>query len=89
MMWGYYSSWGGSLIMILSMVVWVALLAALIVLVVRRLGPQSSARMDSTQPRSAIEILEQRYARGEIDETTFKRMRDELRADPLHAAPTV
>ncbi len=87
MMWGYYGSWGGWLVMIVSMVLWVALLSAIIVLVVRWLGSQSPSRGNPTQPGSAMEILEQRYARGEIDEATFRRMRDELQADKLHASP--
>ncbi len=87
MMWGYYGSWGSWLVMIVSMLLWVALLSVIIVLVVRWLGSQSSSRGNPTHPGSAMEILEQRYARGEIDEATFRRMRDELQADKLHTAP--
>lgn len=87
MMWGYYWSWGGALVMILSMLLWVAVVGAIIVLVVRWLGSQSSSRGTSTHPASAMEILKQRYARGEIDEATFRRMRDELQADKLPASP--
>ncbi len=91
MMWGYYWSWGGALVMILSMVLWVAVVGAIIVLVARWLGSQSSSRGNPTHQGSAqgsaLEILEQRYARGEIDEATFRRMRDELQADKIPASP--
>ena len=32
------------------------------------------------QPSSSLEILQQRYARGEIDATTFDQMRERLEA---------
>lgn len=85
MMWGYpgYWSWGGMLVMILSTLLWVALIGVVIVLVVRWLGSRSSRPMDSSHKASALEILEQRYARGEIDEATFQRMRDQLHANEL------
>jgi uncharacterized membrane protein len=33
-----------------------------------------------TQQASAMELLRQRYARGEIDNTTFEQMRERLEA---------
>lgn len=87
MMWGYYGSWGGMLVMMASVLFWVALLGVLLFFVVRRLGPQWSSRLDSPRSLSAMEVLEQRYARGEIDDATFKRMRDELQMDQLHVTP--
>ncbi|MGZ3599052.1 MAG: SHOCT domain-containing protein [Ktedonobacterales bacterium] len=89
MMWGYpgYWNWGGMLIMMLSSLLWVALITVVIVLVVRRLGSRSASSMGPSHAPSAMEILEQRYARGEIDEATFQHMRDELRAEQLHASP--
>lgn len=90
MMWGYpgYWNWGGMLIMLLSSLLWVALITVVIVLVVRRLGSRSASSMRSSHAPSAMEILEQRYARGEIDEATFQHMRDALRAEQLPATPT-
>ncbi|HEX8034962.1 MAG TPA: SHOCT domain-containing protein [Ktedonobacterales bacterium] len=90
MMWGYpgYWNWGGMLIMMLSSVIWVALITAVVVLVVRRLGSHSTSLMGPSHAPSAMEILEQRYARGEIDEGTFQHMRDELHAEQLHVTPT-
>jgi putative membrane protein len=90
MMWGYpgYWNWGGMLVMMLSSLLWVALISVIIVLVVRRLGSHSTSSMGPSHMASAMEILEQRYARGDIDEATFQHMRDELRAEQLHSIPT-
>lgn len=87
MMWGYpgYWNWGAMLIMMLSTLLWVALISVVIFLVVRRLGWRSYSSVDSSRKASALEILEQRYARGEIDEATFQRMRDQLHTDELRA----
>jgi putative membrane protein len=39
--------------------------------------------LTGTPGDSAEGILRQRYARGEIDEETYRRMRDELRRESL------
>ncbi len=85
MMWGYYGTWnwGGMLLMMLSTLFWVALVSVVIVLVVRGLGSRSSSFTGSSRTPSAMEVLKQRYARGEIDDATFQRMRDQLQADQL------
>ena len=79
MMWGYGTTytWGGMFLMLLSMLFWFALLGALIWGLVHWLTSRSAA---STMPGSpsALEILQQRYARGELDDATFKRMRQQL-----------
>jgi putative membrane protein len=64
----------------LSMLFWTLLLGLLIWLLVRWITRQSavgsppSAGTPANQP-SALEILRQRYARGEIDEATYTKMR--------------
>lgn len=88
MMWGYYSSWGGWLIMFLSMVLWVGLLTVIIVLAARWLGRRPASGAEPPHSRSSMEILQQRYARGEIDEATFRRMRDELQGQQPHGEQT-
>lgn len=65
---------------ILGMTLWILLLAVLIWALITWLNRRSN----KPQPRqkslelSAREILEQRYARGEIDQTTFQQMRERL-----------
>ncbi|MFV1988679.1 MAG: SHOCT domain-containing protein [Gemmatimonadota bacterium] len=43
-------------------------------------GWRLMSRGGGTSSTSAEETLRQRYARGEIDEETFRRMMDELRS---------
>jgi len=84
MMWGYYGSglgWGGVLLMTLGMVFWFAVLGLLIWGLVRWMTRYAAPHGNSpVQGMSAREILEQRYARGEIDTTTFEQMRERLEA---------
>jgi putative membrane protein len=79
MMWGYGTAygWGGMLIMLLSMLFWFALLGALIWALVRWVTRSGVSSGTPGNP-SALEILRQRYARGEIDDATFARMRQQL-----------
>jgi putative membrane protein len=76
MMWGYDWSGPGLLMMTLNSILWIALIAVLIWAVVRWSGKKNA---HTTTP-SAMEILRQRYARGEIDTATFEQMREHLRA---------
>lgn len=66
---GFYMGFGG-----IWMVLWWVLIIVGIVLLVKWLAG------DKNQPRdkTALEILKERYARGEIDQTEFDRMRGEL-----------
>jgi putative membrane protein len=83
MMWGYGFSWGGMLLMLLSMALWIALLVVLVWAVIRWLDRRTvpSAPTPTSTPStgpSALEILNQRFARGEIDTATFEQMRERL-----------
>jgi len=87
MMWGYGFGWGW-LLMALSTVLWIALLVLLVWALIRWLSSKTSTptptmmQMPPNGP-SALEILQQRYARGEIDTATFEQMRERLKAsDP-------
>jgi len=81
MMWGYGFGWGGMLLMLLSTLLWVAVVGLLVWALIRWLGPRmpggGTPWAGPTGP-SAIEILRQRYARGEIDAATFEQMRERL-----------
>ena len=85
MMYYWNGNWGVMLLMmLLNGVVWIALVGALI-WAVSRFFPQRTPTTDQPQGGpTALEILCQRYARGEIDEATFTRMRQQLQssADP-------
>jgi putative membrane protein len=82
MMWGYGTaySWGGMLLMLVSMLFWFALLGALIWGLVRWVT-HSGVSAGTLGGPSALEILQQRYARGEIDDAAFERMREHLLGD--------
>lgn len=74
---GGHMGWAGGWFM------WLFWLAALVLIVVaiwallqRAASPGHESRPEG---RSAEEILKERLARGEIDEDTFRRIRDELR----------
>jgi putative membrane protein len=56
----------------LGMLVQLALLALLVYLLVRALARPTGGR------DRALEILRERYARGEIDQQTFERMKRDL-----------
>ncbi len=69
MMWGY-----GGMGMIFMALFWFGIVA-LVVWGIRSTG-DARARQDSSN--RAIEILEQRYARGDIDTDEFQQRRTEL-----------
>jgi putative membrane protein len=79
MMWGYGTTygWGGMFLMLLSMLFWFALLGALIWGLVHWVTRTGATSATPGSP-SALEILRQRYARGEIDDATFERMQRQL-----------
>ncbi len=89
MMWGYGFAWPMMLWMILGATLWIILLVILIWALVHWLNrrtmtlPPYETRHDTNiRPGgpSALEILQQRYARGEIDTTTYEQMRERLEA---------
>ena len=76
MMWyGDDPGWGGWLLMSFGMVAFWALVAVAVVALVRGMrdsGPRSTAGHD------ARKLLDERFARGEIDEAEYKARRDLL-----------
>jgi putative membrane protein len=75
--------WTMMLGMWLGITLWVLLLAGLIWGLIRLLDGRSrppSGQTGHSGGPSALEILQQRYARGEIDYSTFEQMRERLQA---------
>ena len=91
MMYGYSWSWGGMLLMMLSWVFWFVLLGLLLWALFRWLGARSPNQTTNTTNTgvSATEILRQRYARGEIDEATYERMRQQLVSSVVRETETI
>ncbi len=72
--WGGGGMFGGGLAMILF---W-AVIILLIVLVVRGLSGGSAPRASAPPENSALRILQERFARGEIDKQEFEDRRKTL-----------
>lgn len=83
MMWGYSFSWPSMLMMSLGSIVGIVLIAVLIWSLVRWSNRQSTNTMPQPPAPSALEILRQRYARGEFDAATFEQMRAQLETHEL------
>jgi len=74
-MWG---GWAGMIIGPVMMIVVIAAVVAAIVLLVRWLGGGPGSRAGGAGRRSALDILEERFARGEIDKAEFEERRRAL-----------
>jgi putative membrane protein len=90
MMWGY--PWSGAMMVWMSIwgLIWLVLVGLAIWALVQWVGNRTTTSSLMRGP-SALEILRQRYARGEIDAMTFEQMRERLEAtsarDESPAAP--
>jgi putative membrane protein len=87
MMSGYNFNGGGMILMLLGMALSIAILVVLVWVLFNWLTRKSSATVPpfpalTPSSQSSLEILQQRYARGEIDTTTFESMREQLGASP-------
>lgn len=73
---GWGSGWGGMIFGPLMMIAWIAVLVAVVVFIVRWLGGGS---VSGVKPeRTAREILDDRYARGDIDREEYLRRRQDI-----------
>jgi len=68
-------SWGGWVAMAFALVVFWGFVAAGIVLLVRSIGHHHEAAVGPAGSSSALRILEDRFARGEIDADEYGRRR--------------
>ncbi|RVW02982.1 SHOCT domain-containing protein [Rhodococcus xishaensis] len=90
MMWndgiGYGWSWGGWVLMVLAMVAFWTLVIVAVMALFRSIRTDRSpyGTNDTTNRRSADEILDERFARGEIDVDEYRIRRDHLRAAQEH-----
>jgi len=78
MMWN--GGWAGWFVGPVMMLLFLAAAVAVVVLMVRWLGGTDHHRGPATRRHetSALEILEQRFARGEIDEEEFRKRKQAL-----------
>lgn len=93
MMWEHGLAWPGFWFMGLGGLIWIVLLGLAIWGLVRLLSNRTPAAspLVSATGLSGMEILRQRYARGEIDEATFAQMRERLEGGQIvtrEGAPT-
>jgi putative membrane protein len=85
-MWGRGFFWGpGMLLAVLGTLFWIALLIGLVWAILSLLIPTIRPLLSDifgteSTSTSALEILRQRYAAGEINTATFERMRGRLMA---------
>lgn len=81
MMWGYDAMGYGWGAMGIGMLLFWALIVAAVVALVRGIGAGWSKDSESRpRERTALDILGERYARGEIDKTEFEQKRHDLAA---------
>jgi putative membrane protein len=72
-----WMGWGGGMWLgPLWMLLWLAVIIAIIVALVRWLAPIESGT--HTSPRLARDILDDRYARGEIDHDEYLKRREDI-----------
>jgi putative membrane protein len=77
--------WFGWLLMIIVIAVFVGGLAAVVVTIVRK--PHTTALLESHGSKSPLDVLADRFARGEIDEEEYRKRRDTLRESPGRPLP--
>jgi uncharacterized membrane protein len=83
MMWGYGFDWPSMAFMMFGSTLWIVFIVVIIWAVIRWLNHRTAGTMPPTHTLSGtsltgMEILNQRYARGEIDAATFEQMRERL-----------
>lgn len=76
-MWGHMDGWGSmGLGMIGVTLFWILLIVAIVLLVKVLWG--SGSGLERTQEKKPLDILKERYARGEIDKEEFDQKKRDL-----------
>ena len=75
----WHGGWYGMIFGPLMMIVFIALIVGVVVLVVRWLGAPGSGRAQGRAEKAPLDILEERFARGEIEKDEFEQRRQVLR----------
>ena len=73
--WGYGMPWGGPFIMI---IIWAAVILGIVLLIRWLVGYARGDRHGEVKIDRALEILKERYARGEIEKQEFETKRQDL-----------
>lgn len=86
MMWqyGYTWNWGGFLVMAVQMVMGLGIMTLIIWGIIQWVTDRPTIQVYA----EPLDILRQRYARGEIDEVTFHTMHAHLQATGSSANPS-
>lgn len=93
-MYWYGYGWGDFFWMVLWMLVWLGVFSLVIWAIVRAISRRHwqpmhhEWRIQSNEP-SALEILNRRYARGEIDQSTYEAMRERIETSYTDQKPLV
>ena len=80
MMWGYDGFGFGGGVMGIGMLLFWGLIIALIIMLVRGFGGTRNASESRAHDKTAVEILSERYAKGEIEKSEFEEKRRDLGA---------
>jgi len=73
--WGSYGGWGMGFGMVFMLLFWVLVILGIAALI-RWMTTQSPNR--NSRDKSALEILQERYARGEIDREEYEQKKRDL-----------
>jgi putative membrane protein len=77
MMYGDWSGWGWGWMMLMPLL-WIALIAVIVWAVVRLAGRPADRAADQPRRETPQEILDRRFASGEIDADAHTQARDRL-----------
>ena len=74
---GHHGMMGGGMGIIMFLF-WILIIGALVLFISAMVDGVSGSRRDRNEASESLNILKQRYARGEIDKVEYEKMRREL-----------